>query len=171
MAFFAVSSMGFSPTPVPGPSTVLRASTPSMAVEDMIGKYSVKGTVFDPLNLATKYDVNWMREAELKHGRLCMLAVSGFLAVDGGIRFPGKAFEGISAVEAHDKMVRRSDSLSASPFCEHAYPTHRSSPATCGRCFSSLARASCGTSSRSCRCSIPTGRGWSQARASARGGG
>ena len=31
------------------------------------GKYSVKGTVFDPLNLAEKYDLNWLREAELKY--------------------------------------------------------------------------------------------------------
>ena len=70
-----------------------------------IGKYSVKGTVYDPLNLHTKYDLNWLREAELKHGRVCMLAVSGWLAVDAGIKFPGAAFEGISALDAHDKMV------------------------------------------------------------------
>ena len=65
----------------------------------------MKGTVYDPLNLHTKYDLNWLREAELKHGRVCMLAVSGWLAVDAGIKFPGAAFEGISALDAHDKMV------------------------------------------------------------------
>ena len=98
------SSLSFSPA-VSVPRTVARAVAPQMAVEDMIGKYSVKDIVWDPLNLATKYDINWMREAELKHGRMCMMGVSGFLAVDGGIRFPGKAFEGISAIDAHDKMV------------------------------------------------------------------
>ena len=34
-------------------------------VEDMLGKYSVKEMVWDPLNLASKYDVNWLREAEV----------------------------------------------------------------------------------------------------------
>ena len=34
--------------------------------DGLIGKYSVKGTVYDPLNLASKYDINWLREAELK---------------------------------------------------------------------------------------------------------
>ena len=36
------------------------------SVDEMIGKYSVKDTVFDPLNLAESYDINWLREAELK---------------------------------------------------------------------------------------------------------
>ena len=34
-----------------------------------------------------------------------MLGVVGFLAVDGGVRFPGDVFQGMSAVEAHDTMV------------------------------------------------------------------
>lgn len=35
-------------------------------VSKMIGKYSVKGTVYDPLGLAKTYDNNWLREAEIK---------------------------------------------------------------------------------------------------------
>jgi len=31
----------------------------------------------------------WMREAELKHGRLCMLAIVGFAGVDNGLHWPG----------------------------------------------------------------------------------
>jgi len=77
-----------------------------MGVENMIGKYSIKGTVYDPLNLSSKYDVNWLREAELKHGRVCMLAFTGFIANDAGLKFPGAAFEGISSIEAHDAMVK-----------------------------------------------------------------
>jgi len=74
--------------------------------DGLIGKYSVKGTVYDPLNLASKYDINWLREAELKHGRVCMLAVSGWLANDAGLKFPGAAFEGVSSLDAHDAMVK-----------------------------------------------------------------
>lgn len=59
----------------------------------------------DPLNLQSTFDNNWLREAELKHGRVCMLAIVGFLSVDAGFKFPGKAFEGVSSIDAHDKMV------------------------------------------------------------------
>ena len=75
------------------------------SVDDMIGKYSLADTVYDPLGLSKTYDINWLREAELKHGRVCMLAVSGWLAVEAGITFPGDAFQGISPLEAHDKMT------------------------------------------------------------------
>merc|ERR1719163_1082438 len=82
------------------------ASSVRMGVEDMIGKYSLKpDTVYDPLNLASTFDNNWLREAELKHGRVCMLAIVGFLANDAGFKFPGKEFEGVASIDAHDKMV------------------------------------------------------------------
>mmetsp|Transcript_27656 Transcript_27656/g.36996 ORF Transcript_27656/g.36996 Transcript_27656/m.36996 type:complete len:247 (+) Transcript_27656:80-820(+) len=54
----------------------------------------------------------WMREAELKHGRVCMLAWFGWLAADGAfgfpLRFPGDIYsvESIpSSYEAHDVLV------------------------------------------------------------------
>lgn len=59
----------------------------------------------DPLNLQSTFDNNWLREAELKHGRVCMLAITGFLANDAGFKFPGEKFAGISSIDAHDKMV------------------------------------------------------------------
>ena len=49
----------------------------------------------------------WMREAELKHGRLCMLAIVGCITVDSGIHFPGAKYEGLSSIAAHDAMVSR----------------------------------------------------------------
>jgi light-harvesting complex I chlorophyll a/b binding protein 1 len=51
----------------------------------------------------------WMREAELKHGRVAMLAWTGWLAGDGALgpfRFPGAAYQEVgSSYEAHDIMV------------------------------------------------------------------
>eukprot|EP00551_Chaetoceros_affinis_P001367 CAMPEP_0203635100 /NCGR_PEP_ID=MMETSP0088-20131115/1913_1 /ASSEMBLY_ACC=CAM_ASM_001087 /TAXON_ID=426623 /ORGANISM="Chaetoceros affinis, Strain CCMP159" /LENGTH=245 /DNA_ID=CAMNT_0050488881 /DNA_START=32 /DNA_END=769 /DNA_ORIENTATION=- len=54
----------------------------------------------------------WMREAELKHARVCMLAWFGWLATDGAfgitLRFPGEIYSVASiptAYEAHDVLV------------------------------------------------------------------
>ena len=33
---------------------------------------------FDPLRLSDAFDMKWLREAELKHGRICMLGCLGF---------------------------------------------------------------------------------------------
>mmetsp|Transcript_32578 Transcript_32578/g.83309 ORF Transcript_32578/g.83309 Transcript_32578/m.83309 type:complete len:250 (-) Transcript_32578:78-827(-) len=42
---------------------------------------SMAGDVgFDPLGFSNYFDLKWLREAELKHGRVCMLGVVGFLA-------------------------------------------------------------------------------------------
>ena len=35
---------------------------------------------FDPLGFSEHFDMKWLREAELKHGRVSMLAVAGFVA-------------------------------------------------------------------------------------------
>ena len=53
----------------------------------------------------------WMREAELKHGRVAMLAWTGWLAADGAFgpvpfRFPGELYKDIpDSLHAHDIMV------------------------------------------------------------------
>lgn len=56
----------------------------------------------------------WMREAEIKHGRVAMLAVVGWLATDGAfgfpLRFPGDIYsvESIpNAYSAHDILVEQ----------------------------------------------------------------
>merc|ERR1711933_86600 len=43
---------------------------------------------FDPLGFSDTFDIKWLREAELKHGRVCMLATLGFFAQQW-ITFPG----------------------------------------------------------------------------------
>jgi len=78
----------------------------SPALDSMPGKYSLKPIVFDPLNLSDKYDLKWLREAELKHGRVCMLGVVGWLANDAGIKLPGDELVGVSSLEAHDVTAK-----------------------------------------------------------------
>merc|ERR1719183_673358 len=36
-----------------------------------------------------KAHMGWMREAEIKHGRVCMLATVGWISADLGLRAPG----------------------------------------------------------------------------------
>jgi hypothetical protein len=53
--------------------------------------------------------MDFLREAELKHGRICMLAYVGFVATDIGFHiypFP-EAYEGLTSVTAHDALVKQ----------------------------------------------------------------
>jgi len=64
---------------------------------------------FDPLRFSDFVPMDFLREAELKHGRICMLAWLGFISVDVGFRiypFPD-AYEGLSSVTAHDALVEQ----------------------------------------------------------------
>ena len=57
---------------------------------------------FDPWGLSTPQNIKWMREAELKHGRMAQLAWAGWVAVDLGIKFPGEKYAALSSWTAHD---------------------------------------------------------------------
>lgn len=64
--------------------------------------------MFDPAGFAERSPENlaWYREAELKHGRMAMLATVGFV-VPEFVRIPGSqfSFESIpKVIEAHDKL-------------------------------------------------------------------
>ncbi|CAE8660045.1 unnamed protein product [Polarella glacialis] len=73
----------------------------SPALEGMAGEEEG----FDPLGVSLAIDVRWLREAELKHARVAMLATVGWIATDLGMRVPGEPFREISTVQAHDAMV------------------------------------------------------------------
>ncbi|CAK0826736.1 unnamed protein product, partial [Prorocentrum cordatum] len=47
-----------------------------------------RGGEFDPLGFSDTFDMKWLRESELKHGRVCMLATVGF-ATQQYATFPG----------------------------------------------------------------------------------
>ena len=58
---------------------------------------------FDPLGISDYVPVDYLREAELKHGRMCQLAWLGYVAVDLGLRIPGypEAMASASSATAH----------------------------------------------------------------------
>lgn len=62
------------------------------------GKEGMSPTPWDPLCFSELYkvsannpDVAWLREAELKHGRMSMLAIVGVIVQSSGTHFPGNA--------------------------------------------------------------------------------
>ena len=59
---------------------------------------------FDPMGFSTWIDIKWLREAELKHGRVCMLAVVGFV-FSSFFQLPGEV-HAVSPVAAHDAAVK-----------------------------------------------------------------
>mmetsp|Transcript_7279 Transcript_7279/g.20259 ORF Transcript_7279/g.20259 Transcript_7279/m.20259 type:complete len:166 (-) Transcript_7279:345-842(-) len=61
---------------------------------------------FDPLGVSNYFPMDYLRESELKHGRIAMLAVTGYIAVDQGfvVHPLGK---GLSSAAAHDVLVEK----------------------------------------------------------------
>mmetsp|Transcript_22107 Transcript_22107/g.46096 ORF Transcript_22107/g.46096 Transcript_22107/m.46096 type:complete len:166 (+) Transcript_22107:196-693(+) len=59
---------------------------------------------FDPLGVSTYFPMDYLRESELKHGRIAMLAVAGYVAVDQGFVVHPLG-QGLSSAAAHDAMV------------------------------------------------------------------
>ena len=65
---------------------------------------SLAGDVgFDPLGFSDWIDVRFLREAELKHGRMAQMAWLGYVAVDNGLRFDG--VPEVGSLAAHDAAV------------------------------------------------------------------
>jgi Chlorophyll A-B binding protein len=62
---------------------------------------------FDPFRFSDFLPMDFLAEAEIKHGRICQLAVVGFAAVDLGFRiYPTpEAYQGLTSVTAHDALV------------------------------------------------------------------
>jgi hypothetical protein len=64
---------------------------------------------FDPFRFSDFAPMDFLKEAELKHGRMCQLAVVGFAAVDLGLKvYPGPdAYQGLTSLTAHDALVEQ----------------------------------------------------------------
>ena len=64
---------------------------------------------FDPLLLSNVVPLQWAREAELKHARICMLATAGWVSVDLGFRVP--LAPDVGSLQAHDAAVERGQAV------------------------------------------------------------
>jgi len=91
-----------------GPTYVASQSMPFLEYPPNLAGY-VGDVGFDPFRFSDFVPVDFLREAELKHGRICMLAALGFAAVDCGFRiYPlPEAYEGLTSVTAHDALVEQ----------------------------------------------------------------
>jgi len=85
LATLVASAAAFAPAQQKASSTSLAAFEDELGVQPPLG-------FFDPLGLlnnASQERFDQLRYTELKHGRVSMLAVAGFLANYGGLRLPG----------------------------------------------------------------------------------
>lgn len=106
-ALAACSASAFAPS-----QNAARSTTALNAVEDMPGVTKPLG-LFDPLGLAemgSQSTLAWFRAAELKHGRVAMVANVGFLVGALGLHFPGMlssdiSFESVSQMKAFDQWL------------------------------------------------------------------
>jgi hypothetical protein len=89
------------------PAYVASESLPFLEYPPNLAGY-VGDVGFDPFRFSDFTSMDFLREAELKHGRMCQLAIVGFAAVDMGFRiYPiPEAYEGLTSVTAHDALVK-----------------------------------------------------------------
>jgi len=91
-----------------GPTYTASPALPFMEYPPNLAGY-VGDVGFDPFRFSDFVPLDFLREAELKHGRICMLAVTGFIAVDCGARiYPlPEAYQGLTSITAHDALVEQ----------------------------------------------------------------
>jgi len=100
----AAASLAFAPTALVQPQQVSRSGDVTMAIAKasnacpfltappcQSSKLAGAEAGFDPLYLSEFIDIKWAREAELKHGRICMLAATGYFMQEfiGLPNYPG----------------------------------------------------------------------------------
>merc|ERR1712238_537361 len=113
LATLLCSTTAFAPTQNVGhkASTELNAGKKSAALPFLPYPENLAGYIgddigFDPLRISDYFPMDYLREAELKHSRICMLAITGYITVDlGFIVHPYGV--GLSSAAAHDVLVEK----------------------------------------------------------------
>uniref|UniRef100_A0A7S4B945 Chlorophyll a-b binding protein, chloroplastic n=1 Tax=Chrysotila carterae TaxID=13221 RepID=A0A7S4B945_CHRCT len=90
------------PPPPPPPPVEYSQSMPFLVKRKALNGY-VGDVGFDPLGFSEILPMDWLREAELKHCRVCMLATVGFVFTDF-LTLPGSIYQ-VSTLDAHDVSV------------------------------------------------------------------
>eukprot|EP00571_Detonula_confervacea_P014729 CAMPEP_0172300102 /NCGR_PEP_ID=MMETSP1058-20130122/2277_1 /TAXON_ID=83371 /ORGANISM="Detonula confervacea, Strain CCMP 353" /LENGTH=202 /DNA_ID=CAMNT_0013009793 /DNA_START=58 /DNA_END=666 /DNA_ORIENTATION=+ len=82
LATLAASAAAFAPAQTGKAVTALNAEM-SEALPFLTNPSKTDGLIgsvgFDPLGFSDKWDVKWLQESEIKHGRVAMLAATGFV--------------------------------------------------------------------------------------------
>lgn len=88
----------------PAPTTSLSAekspAVPFLPYPENVRGYVGDDVAFDPVGFSNYFPMDYLREAELKHARLAMLAITGFIATDCGFALPFAT--GVSSADAHN---------------------------------------------------------------------
>ncbi|CAM9385945.1 unnamed protein product [Choristocarpus tenellus] len=74
-------------------------SVPFLTAPKNLDGYVGAEVGFDPFGFAEWFDIKWLREAELKHGRVAMLATVGWI-VSEVVHVPGAAYMSENPVDA-----------------------------------------------------------------------
>eukprot|EP00339_Tiarina_fusa_P019334 CAMPEP_0117038626 /NCGR_PEP_ID=MMETSP0472-20121206/27164_1 /TAXON_ID=693140 ORGANISM="Tiarina fusus, Strain LIS" /NCGR_SAMPLE_ID=MMETSP0472 /ASSEMBLY_ACC=CAM_ASM_000603 /LENGTH=202 /DNA_ID=CAMNT_0004748899 /DNA_START=17 /DNA_END=625 /DNA_ORIENTATION=- len=109
LATILASASAFAPANQKASSTALNADVAKGPYGDALGAQAPLG-FFDPFGMTSAYDEDEfarIRWVELKHGRVAMLAVVGYLVTYAGVRFPGAEDipSGFAALSATPGMV------------------------------------------------------------------
>ena len=79
---------------------------PFLPYPEAVRGYIGDDIAFDPLGLSNYFPMDYLRESELKHGRICMLAAVGYITTDLGIVLHPYG-QGLSSAAAHDVMAEK----------------------------------------------------------------
>lgn len=77
---------------------------PFLPYPEAVRGYIGDDIAFDPLGLSSYFPMDYLREAEIKHGRIAMAAAVGYITTDVGI-IVHPLGKGLTSATAHDAMV------------------------------------------------------------------
>jgi len=112
LASLLCSAAAFAPAQVSkaAKSTSLSAekmpSMPFLPYPEACRGYIGDDIAFDPLGLSNYFPMDYLRESEIKHGRIAMLAIVGYITVDLGI-IVHPLGAGLTSATAHDAMAEK----------------------------------------------------------------